>query len=384
MLVGYLSQMDPTSRWSWSGGMENMFRALGGPGVEIVHIGRSLLPLSATLPWPLDRVAARLGSRNHSDKNPNSGKSIARAFAREIDACRPDKLFAPLSSFAFLETDLPIAYTSDITFKLWSDSYGSTSSQTPETRRYLDYSERTRIERADLLIYPSEWAARSAISDYQADPAKVRVIPFGAGVHDPPSDEECEQLLERRRDARGECRLLFVGFEWARKGGDIAVATTLVLNEMGLKARLTVVGDTPQLRAGADVVELVGTIDKSTDHGRKEFRRHFERAHFLIVPSRAEAYGFVFCEAAAYGVPVLATEVGGIPSIVKNGETGHLFALEAGGNDFAARARELLSDWEAYERMARAARRRFVDTLNWQAWGASVRGELSGLARRKT
>ena len=67
-----------------------------------------------------------------------------------------------------------------------------------------DYTDATNgddvvgIARARKIIYPSEWAARSAVQDYQADPGKVVVVPFGANIEDVPPAAEVLRPRQRR------------------------------------------------------------------------------------------------------------------------------------------------------------------------------------------
>ena len=65
--------------------------------------------------------------------------------------------------------------------------------------------EKRAIEKARLLLYPTRWAADSAIKDYGADPQKVRVIPFGANIEHPPAKRD---VLNKTNLDR--CVLLFL------------------------------------------------------------------------------------------------------------------------------------------------------------------------------
>ena len=93
--------------------------------------------------------------------------------------------------------------------------------------------------------------------------------------------------------------------------------------------------------------------------------RLFEEASFFILPSRAECFGVVFCEAAAYGLPTIATNTGGIREILGRGDWGTMLAPHAPPEAFARWIHAARADAQAYARMAWAARRDFEERLNW-------------------
>ncbi|HRQ86246.1 MAG TPA: glycosyltransferase, partial [Flavobacteriales bacterium] len=59
-----------------------------------------------------------------------------------------------------------------------------------------------------------------------------------------------------------------------------------------------------------------GFLNKNLPADMARLEHHLRTADFLILPTRFEAYGIVFCEAAAYGLPALASRTGGVPTIV--------------------------------------------------------------------
>ncbi|WP_332125931.1 glycosyltransferase, partial [Escherichia coli] len=68
-------------------------------------------------------------------------------------------------------------------------------------------------------------------------------------------------------------------------------------------------------------------IDKINKNNVEEYQKFIDvlsNADILLLPTIAECYGMVFCEAAAYGLPVVATDTGGISSIQINERTGIL------------------------------------------------------------
>ena len=93
----------------------------------------------------------------------------------------------------------------------------------------------------------------------------------------------------------------------------------------------------------------------------------------LLLPTRTECYGIVFCEANAYGLPVFATRVGGIPTIVEDGQNGYLLSTEASGKDFADTIAKTISAPDRYSELNYGARERYEKVLNWDAWAHTAR-----------
>lgn len=224
-----------------------------------------------------------------------------------------------------------------------------------------------------MVLVSSEWARDAAIRDYGVDPGKVHNVWMGANLPDPPSREEA---LARSYDG-GRLRLLFVGVLWDIKGGDIAYEALLRLLEMGYDAELTVVGCRPPEGVTHPRLRVIPFLNKQIPAQRAEFARLWRDAHVFILPSRAEAAGVVFCEAAAHGIPCVATRTGGIPSIIAEGRNGYTLAPSAGGAEYAGQIAEMISDPVRYARLCETSREEYETRLNWDAWGGAVARILS-------
>ena len=231
-------------------------------------------------------------------------------------------VFSPAGSMlvAHLATDIPVVYLSDATVRLMLDYYPEFTGLSKRAIRTADALEQAAIARAALLVYPTRWAADSAVNDYGADPGKILVAPLGANFLEDEIDRgEIDRAGPPPDD--GVCRLLFVGADWQRKGGAIALDTVRHLQALGVPCRLTVVGTHPPGRVDLPGVEFVGYLDKSRPEDRARLNTLYREAHFFVLPTRNECYGIVFCEAAAYGLPVLATRTGGVPDVVARART---------------------------------------------------------------
>jgi glycosyltransferase involved in cell wall biosynthesis len=136
------------------------------------------------------------------------------------------------------------------------------------------------------------------------------------------------------------------------------------LHDDGVPVELHIVGCDPPAPLPA-FVHVHGHLSKRDPRQSAQLWRLFQEASFFILPSRAECFGIVFCEAAAYGLPTIATTTGGIPEILGGGDWGIMLAPDSPPEAFARWIRASRTDTESYARMAWAARRDYEERLNW-------------------
>lgn len=377
--IAFVTTGDPTDRRSWSGIDHSIATALMRHGAEISYLG----PLRSK--WEiveerLNRASALFLGRQYDYTH---SIVLARRYARLVQhrlAGRAfDVVFAPSAStaIAYLKTSLPIVYLSGTTFRLINGYYPFFSNLLAASVRQSDIVEGRAIKNASLLLYPSEWAARSAREDYGADGGKVHVLPFGANLDEVPSREA---TLKRRRT--DECVLLFLGVDWERKGGDIAVETLSRLKALGVPARLIVCGCVPPEGSASEDITVIPFLDKNDAKQREKLAGLFLAADFLLLPTRSECFGIVFCEASAFGLPIIATDTGGVSAAVRDGENGCLLPSSARGAEFAEVVRLLYQDQRRYEQMVRSGRAAFEDRLNWDTWAEKATGLITDMLRK--
>ncbi|WP_022722503.1 glycosyltransferase family 4 protein [Rhodopseudomonas sp. B29] len=353
----------------WSGTPFHMSKALADEGYDVVHVG----PLNATsLPAykafsKLRRVFRGTGlSPVHA--GPVASQYAADAW-RKIRAASADIVIAPAgSSFAGgLPAGVPLVYISDATFRLVENYHPNYRNMSRRARETAERLERETIARADLILYPSEWAARSAVNDYTADPAKVHVVPWGANLDVAP---DRHSVLGERKP--GPCRLLFVGANWEEKGADVAVGTLNELRSRGIDAELVICGCIPSKPSSYDCVTIIPFLNKSDPDQRQRLSGLYRDADFFLLPTRADCYGIVFCEAAAHGLPSIAPATGGVPSAIRDGETGILLPPSGTQRDYAAVIADIFAQPAKLARMKVACRDAYETRLNWRAWASRV------------
>ncbi len=159
-----------------------------------------------------------------------------------------------------------------------------------------------------------------------------------------------------RRGARGALGLgngpilLFVGRIQPLKGLDVAVRALAELNRAD--AQLVVVGGVSGKDGLSELSRVQTIIEELKLGGRVNFfdpqphhllSTFYRAADVVLVPSRSESFGLVALEAAACGIPVVATAVGGLLSLIDHGRTGFLVA-QRDAVGFARHTAQLLDD----------------------------------------
>lgn len=381
MRIAYVTTYDARDPAIWAGTGHYIAKALEAQHVDLDYIGPLHEPRATWLKAQQLFYAKVLRQALHRDREP----AVLDRYARQVEAQLANHrdvqlVFSPGTiPIARLDTKLPIVFWTDATYGAMLDFYTWELPASPRSRRHGDAQERAAVERASLCIFSSDWAARSAIELYGADPAKVKVVPFGANI--PSAQERTLEQVTCMIDSRpfDRCRLLFVGIGWDRKGGEVAVEVAKILNDRGLPTELTMLGSNPPNPSSLPgFVKPIGFVDKRTESGREQFDRIFGSCHFLLLPARAEAFGVVLCEANSYGVPDLATRVGGIPTIVKDGLNGVLFPPDDAAS-MADVVLDLMRDPRRYRGLAISSFNEYRKRLNWDAIGRQVKALLEPL-----
>ena len=232
-----------------------------------------------------------------------------------------------------------------------------------------------------LNIFSSQWAADSAVHDCKIDAAKVRVVEYGANLDENLPQLQHDDVLPRmERRPTDCCNLLCIGVDWHRKGMDFAVEVARELNHLGVNTTLKLVGcPPPPGTVLPDFVQQLGFISKSTPQGQRKLIDLFADAHFFILPSKAETFGIVFAEAAALATPSLATAVGGIPTVIKDGVNGFVFDPTGPAIKWAQQMAAVLSVRANYRDLCMRARREYESRLNWRVAAERVRQLLEHL-----
>ncbi|MEO9058729.1 MAG: glycosyltransferase family 4 protein [Ktedonobacteraceae bacterium] len=379
--IAYLTSDPAHNRRSFSGSTYYIGKALERHCGEVTYL-EYIMSWERRVLGRIVREAAKHHFKWHIayKRLPIVAKKQAKIAAQRLAGHRFDVIVALdcAPEIAFLQTDIPILLIVDITFHLQQDYSAEYSNLLAFSVRQGEIIEQAAFQNTSKLLFESSWAARSAIEDYGIAAQKIHVIAAGANLdHIPPR----EQVLAKKPSK--QCRLLFVGVDWQRKGGDIAYETLLKLHEMGIEAELTVCGCVPPTNITHPHLTVIPFLDKNDERQVHEIEKLYIMSDFLVLPTRVEAFGVVFCEAGAFGLPVITTHTGGVPEVVKDSENGFLLPLDARGAEYAEVIAKIYRDEQRYAQMVRSGRAAFDERLNWDVWGMAVKDILNEMLAAK-
>ncbi|RDI48115.1 glycosyltransferase family 4 protein [Aquicella lusitana] len=373
MRIAYATTFDARDVHNWSGTPSFMSKALSNADIEVDFIGS----LSRKLP-PLFKLKQAWNKfvcdqRESPRFNTVAAKHYSEQVARQLEKLSVDAVVSPLiNPIAYLDCKQPIILWTDAVYAALLGFYPPFSYHSANTIMQGNAITQACLSRARLALFSSDWAARSAVELYGISREKVKVVPFGANIDTCPDLDEIRESIKKR--AADKIKLLFLAKSWERKGGDVVLAVAKALHEAGHAVELTIVGyQPPNLNPVPSYVKCLGFISKHTPEGKQKIQTLLSETHFLFVPSRAEAYGIVFCEANAFGVPCLTTYVGGIGTIVKDNINGMTFGLDAPVSTYCDYIVDLMRDRMRYEALSLSAYNEYVTRLNWKTAANEVK-----------
>ena len=363
--LGFIQPNDPFDRRASSGTPYKMAESLRDRGFNVIWV-RARKNVIFRLYSKFISLANRLFPGKVKASHTLIGASLLSRTLDKAVVASCDVLFAPFSSECLyrLQTDKPIVYLTDATFRIMVDYYFMNLSK--RSVRQGNMIEKHALDLAAEVVVSSDWAAKSVTFDYGKEPAKVHVLEFGANI-----DEK--DIVPADFRYNGHLDLLFLGVDWIRKGGQIAVEACEWLNDNGIPTTLHVVGVTnpPREILGFSYVDYVGFLNKNIPEEYQRLVSLIRKCHCMLLPTLAECSAIAFCESSANGLPVFSHLTGGVGNYVCDGVNGYLLPLGSTGEDFGMKIKECLQSGEL-ERMSGTAKNLYRRKLNWNVWAEKI------------
>lgn len=233
--------------------------------------------------------------------------------------------------------------------------------------------EERRIYHNAVKVYTmSEHVRQSCIEHYQVPEDHVECVFAGSNAEYATKHGGAPKPLEN--EGYTNKRISFIGVDWERKGGPELVEAFRKVLQKHPTAQLDVVGCSPEV--DCPNVNVVGRVPL------EEVRDWFAKASVFCVPTKVEPFGIVFVEAFTHKLPVVSSDIGALPQIVEQGESGFL-CDPTDTSIMAEHLCTLLESPETCRKFGEKGYQRVQNVLNWEAVGrtmaASIRKELDSL-----
>ena len=313
MRLGFACQWGPSWELIPAGVRRGL---LEHPDVTLTDLHTELPRRLQSLAWAVSRVGGhpegwQVGAVNEALNAANLRRRVRR---QPLDAVLQMGSIGRVGPPTFVYTDAPVcllaAVVDDGSIDPKHLGYGDAEVATSSRRRR---HEAEVLRGATGLFTWSAWARDAVLAAGLLPADRVHVVGAGRNV------ESAVPLRVRSGSPRN--RLLFVGGDFDRKGGDLVVAAVSHLRAAGRDVTLTVAGPRSWPMAGPvpDGVQFAGRV---ASDGAALFDDH----DLFVMPSRFEAYGIVFLEAQARGLPCIGSARCAMPEIIDDGATGRLLA----------------------------------------------------------
>lgn len=335
---------------AWSGAIAPMHTALSR-SAEVAVVGTADIR-PARIDHLLERGIGRLTNRTYSPHHAVlSSRQRGAVVAKRVAATGADLVLAVSAStdIAYARLPQPVVQVGDTTFAALMGLYPMVQQLHPLSTRQALRVDRDAAHATRCFAMMTEWAVRSLVDEgVSAD--RAHSVPFGPSV---------QPRFLATRQPHAELALLLVASDWERKGGPAALAAVERAKIAGHRVRLTAVGNLPQL---PDWVDARGRVPR---HALADL---YQEHDVLLELATANTAGMTLTDAAAFGLPVIATDVGGVSTIVRDGETGILVRPGEHNIADAVAAIATLSDAGRWRAMSAASRKRHETLLNWDSW----------------
>ncbi|MCC7189306.1 MAG: glycosyltransferase [Anaerolineales bacterium] len=256
---------------------------------------------------------------------------------------------------------------------------------------YRIEGEKQVIRRADRIVVATLAELTQLRFLYKADASKMVVIPPGVNVsrfYPIPSDEAKMYIGLQPEDRM----ILFVGRIEPLKGVDTLLeAMSCLQKKESRPVHLAIIGGDPaaspetmnaEMARLKNLCEALG-LDQSVVflgvRDQDKLSYYYSAAEVVVMPSHYESFGMVALEAMACGTPVIASEVGGLAYLVRDGETGFTIPAEE-PETLCEKLSWLLNDRELHEAMSNRAVE-YAQDYAWEKIATQIVGVYEGLGK---
>lgn len=288
-------------------------------------------------------------------------ESRLSAFARAVESKLPTGGSQPIIFFGALpfvncRPSQPYFIYTDGAFFIHYWEYNADHSHAKKDIERICAAEAEFMRRAAGVWCSSQWVADRITREYKLPTGLARCVGTGPGDV-PPAIEP----------VRYENFLVMIAGDFERKGGRLALESVAAARKLGADVSLKFIGAKPPPDVLAlPFVEWCGWLDLQQNADRRRFAEVLSRAGAQILLSRSDLTPLVIPEAASYDKATLATAVGGIPEMIRDGETGWLMPPNASASEIGEHIVQVFKAPNRLSQAGTAARSYCAANWSWE------------------
>lgn len=299
--------------------------------------------------------------------NQRLDKIAAQVESHLLPSCHLN-FFHGTTPWLHVNNMLPYSAYIDACFATYINVYHNPHEFSSGQQRRLYQEEAQFLSNAIAIFFSSAWALNDAKERYNLTGDNFYVAGLGGGF-----------LQSSKTQTADPPFFLFAGLDFLGKGGDIVVNAFSRLQKDFPEFGLKIVGQRPPAKFMRNPsVEYVGFIDKNAKGGEAKMASLFASAYAFVLPTAKDMTPLVLLEAASVGCPVIATNVFGIPEIVKDGETGLLVKKDSNTVVALQEAmKQLCCDRALRDKLGNNAATQLTTNYSWSQTGNFIAKILS-------
>lgn len=317
---------------------------------------RALLSSLLDVPF-LAWHALRSGALHKADIlcSPATSEAVNRLACRLTEAYQPAFTLQTTARFNAATGLVPHFTVVDMTIAAVRQSCPDLYGPSERSLNLLDDLEVAAYDDSAAVFALSDYVRRSLVRDYEVPPHRAFAIGAGPNI-----------VLGERSRIVGSQNILFVGTDWVRKGGPGLLEAFRGLRDRHPQAVLNIVGCSPEIDEPG--VNVIGRVP------REQLHCYFSEARLFVLPSVLDVFGIAFVEALHFGLPVVASAIGALPEMVREGING--FTVQPGDANRLSSALDcLLSSDEMALRFGEASHR-LARQFTWLRAAGIMRDEI--------
>lgn len=210
-------------------------------------------------------------------------------------------------------------------------------------QNYFKFTEKKSLKRVSSLIVNSNFVKETVLKSYKIEPEKVHVIYYGMD-----KDEFTPKVEDEIN-----FKILFIGGNFQRKGLPMLIKSVAKIKGKFPKVKVTVIGNdkmADKMISSCEKEKVLKHFEFVGEVSYDKIASYYKNSSIYAMPSIMEAFGWVFLEAMASGIPVIGGNVGGTREVVSDGINGFLVKDE---DELVEKLSILFTD--------KAIRKKFID-----------------------